>query len=88
MSGLAGRCAFRLVTAPPQPAGGAHARAAIAMLALWGDVDAAFACLGLAPVRTGEVRLRRFAAIDRGLRAAPDVLAHAAVEFVFGGVAL
>lgn len=67
MTGLAGRCAFRLVTAPPQPAGGAHTRAAIAMIALWGNIDAAFACLGLAPVRTGEVRLRRFAAIDRGV---------------------
>jgi hypothetical protein len=67
MSGQAGRCAFRLVTAPPQPAGQAHTRAAIAMIALWGDIDAGFASLKLAPVRTGEVRLRRFAAIDQGV---------------------
>lgn len=40
---------------------------AVAAIELSGDVDAAFSRLGIAPVATGEIRLRSLVGIDRGV---------------------
>lgn len=62
---------WRLVT--PRSPGGA---AAIGVFHLRGDVDAVCAALGVEPMGVGEVRVRSFGDIDRGVaaRPAPDAL--------------
>jgi len=63
------RATYRLLTPPPTGS------AAIAILELRGDVDAALARLGIGPVEVGALPLRSLAGIDRGIvaRPAPDL---------------
>ncbi len=67
---------WRLVTPLPGSegagVGGGVGGGAIAAVCLTGDIDGAASRLGLLPVRVGEVVLRDFGGIDRGIAARPS----------------
>lgn len=55
---------WRLLTPSP---GAPDAAGAVAILEVEGDLGAAFAAVGIAPVEVGEVRVRDLAGVDRGI---------------------
>lgn len=78
---------FTLATPPPSP----HARSgsaggALAAIELRGDINAAFATLGLRPVAIGCARLRRLGGVDEGVVARWSE--HAATLMPHGGPAV
>ena len=58
---MTGRATFRLDT--PRPTG----RGALALVAIYGDIDGALAALAIKPVAVGQCRLRDLAGVDHGV---------------------